>query len=48
MNVSILLERPGFSVARRGRRTSHVGKGHLVSREEAMLYFKDNFGVAIQ
>jgi len=48
MNVSILLERPGFGVSRRGRRASRVGKGHLVSREEAMQYFKDNYGVAIQ
>ena len=48
MNVSILLERPGFGVARRGRRTSRVGKAHLVSREEAMQYFRDNFGVTVQ
>jgi len=48
MNVSILLERPGFSVARRGRRASRVGKSHLVSREEAIQYFKDNFGVTVQ
>ena len=48
MNVSILLERPGFSVARRGRRTSRVGKAHLVSRDEAIQYFKENFGVTVQ
>jgi len=48
MNVSILLERPGFSVARRNRRTSRVGKAHLVSREEAVRYFRDNFGVTVQ
>jgi large subunit ribosomal protein L5 len=48
LNVSILLERPGFSVARRGRRTSRVGKSHLVSREEAIQYFKNNFGVTVQ
>lgn len=48
MNVSILLERPGFAVARRGRRTSRVGKAHRVSREEAVQYFKDNFGVTVQ
>jgi len=47
MNVSILLERPGFSVARRGRRTSRVGRSHLVSREEAIRYFSDNFGVTV-
>jgi large subunit ribosomal protein L5 len=48
MNVSVLLERPGFSVARRGRRASRVGKAHLVSRDEAIQYFKDNFGVTVQ
>lgn len=48
MNVSVLLERPGFGVARRNRRASRVGKAHLVSRDEATQYFKDNFGVTIQ
>ena len=48
MNISILLERPGYAVSRRNRRTSRVGKSHLVSRDEAMQYFKDNFGVTIQ
>jgi len=48
MNISILLERSGFSVARRGRRASRVGKSHLVSKEEAMQYFRENFGVTIQ
>jgi large subunit ribosomal protein L5 len=48
MNVSILLERPGYSVARRNRRTSRVGKSHLVTKELAMQYFKDNYGVKVQ
>jgi len=48
MNISVLLERAGFSVARRNRRASRVGKRHQVSREEAMQYFRDNFGVTIQ
>lgn len=48
MNVSVLLERPGFGVARRNRRATRVGKAHLVSREEAMQYFKDNFGAMVQ
>jgi large subunit ribosomal protein L5 len=48
MNVSILLERAGYSVAKRNRRTSRVGKAQLVSKDEAMQYFKDNFGVSIQ
>ena len=48
MNVSILLERPGFGVTRRSRRASRVGKSHLVTRDEAVQYFKDNFGVTVQ
>ncbi len=47
MNVSVLLERAGYSVARRTRRTSRIGKSHRVSRDEAMDYFKANFGVEI-
>ncbi len=47
MNVSVLLERPGYSVARRARRAGRVGKAHSVSREESMNFFKDRFGVTI-
>ncbi len=47
MNVSILLERPGYRVARRSRRTSSIGKAHRVSREDAIQYFKDHFGVKL-
>jgi large subunit ribosomal protein L5 len=48
MNVSVLLERPGYVVARRNRRAARVGKAHVVTRDEAMQYFRDNFGVTIQ
>ena len=47
MNVSVLLERPGYRVSRRYRRTSRVGKRHLVTKEESMRYFTENFGVTI-
>jgi large subunit ribosomal protein L5 len=47
MNVSVLLGRPGFSVSKRNRRTSRVGKAHLVSREEAIQFFKDSFGATV-
>ena len=47
MNVSILLERPGYRVARRSRRRSKVGKAHFVSKEDAMEYFRKNFGATI-
>jgi large subunit ribosomal protein L5 len=48
MNVSVLLERPGYRVSRRNRRTSRIGKGQIVSKQESMEFFKRNFGVAIE
>ncbi len=47
MNVSVLLERPGYRVARRGRRASRVGKYHFVTRDDAIGYFKERFGVTV-
>ena len=47
MNVSILLERPGYSVTRRSRRTSKVGKAHRITREESLEFFKGKFGVTV-
>ncbi len=47
MNVSVLLERAGYRVSRRGRRTSRVGKNHFVSKADALGYFRNNFGVTI-
>jgi large subunit ribosomal protein L5 len=47
MNVSVLLERPGYRVSRRGRRMSSVGKNHFVTKDDAMKYFTDKFGVTI-
>ncbi len=47
MNVAILLERAGYSVARRARRTSRIGKAHRIGRMEAIEFFKGRFGVEI-
>jgi large subunit ribosomal protein L5 len=47
MNVSVLLERPGYRVARRSRRRSSIGKAHFVTKEDAMEYFRSSFGVTI-
>lgn len=47
LNVSVLLERPGYRVARRARRTARVGKAHVVTRDEAIEFFKNKFGVTV-
>ena len=48
MNISVLLERPGYRVSRRLRKSSSLGRGHVVTKEEAMEYFKREFGVSIE
>lgn len=48
MNVSVLLERPGYRVSRRLRKSSSVGKSHVVSKDEAMDFFKREFEVTIE
>ena len=48
MNVSVLLERPGGRVSRRLHKPSSIGRGHVVGKDEAMNYFREHFGVAIE
>jgi len=47
INVSVLLERPGYRVARRLRRGARVGRHHVIKREEAISYFQSAFGVVV-
>jgi large subunit ribosomal protein L5 len=48
MNVSILLQRPGFRVSRRRRKPASLGKSHVVSKDEAIEYFKREFEVVVE
>lgn len=48
MNVSVFLQRPGGRVSRRLRKPSSLGKAHIVTKDEAMEFFKREFGVTIQ
>jgi len=47
MNVSAVLERAGYRVARRNRSPAKIGRKHRVGREEAEEFFKKNFAVEI-
>jgi large subunit ribosomal protein L5 len=47
MNVSVVLERPGSRVARRKRAQSKVGKLHRVSREDSIMFFRNNLKVEV-
>jgi large subunit ribosomal protein L5 len=48
MNVSVVLERPGYRVSRRARRAGRIGRGHIVTKEAAIDYFKSQFGAAVE
>ena len=47
MDISIALERPGYRVKRRKVKRSKVGSSHLLTREEGILFLKEEFGVQV-
>lgn len=47
MDVSVVLERPGYRVARRRRASSRIGRKHRVNREEAIRFFKEALNVDV-
>jgi large subunit ribosomal protein L5 len=47
MNASVVLERPGYRVARRTRMPGKIGKSHRVNREESIEFFKEKFNVEV-
>ena len=47
MDVSVSLGRAGYRVKRRHRAKSKIGKDHLLTADEAILFIKDEFDVEI-
>ena len=47
MDVTVTLERPGYRVKRRKRKRSKVGKKHLITKDEAIEFVKETFGVEV-
>jgi len=47
MDVSASLERPGYRVKRRKLRRSRVGKAHIITKEEAVAFAKENLGLEV-
>jgi large subunit ribosomal protein L5 len=48
MDVNIVLNRPGYRVARKSRRSARIGKTHRINREEAIQFFKEEYGVEVE
>lgn len=47
MDVCIALERPGYRIKRRRNYRRKIPPSHRLTREEAVLYMKKNFGVKV-
>jgi large subunit ribosomal protein L5 len=47
MDVMVSVERPGYRVSRRRRARSNIGRGHRVTREEAIEFIKNRFGTEV-
>ncbi|MEO9319364.1 MAG: 50S ribosomal protein L5 [Nitrososphaera sp.] len=48
MDVSAVLVRPGYRIARKSRKSAKIGKSHRINREEAMDFFRQQFGAEIE
>jgi large subunit ribosomal protein L5 len=48
MDVNIVLNRPGYRIARKSRRSAKIGKAHRINREEAVDFFKHEYGVEVE
>ncbi len=48
MDVSVQLERAGYRVARRKRTRAKIGRSHLVTKEDAITFFKNVLGVEVR
>jgi len=47
MDVCVTLERPGYRVKKRKLKKSKIGKKHIVTKEEAIEWLKQKFGVNV-
>ncbi len=48
MDVNIVLNRPGYRIARKSRRSAKLGKTHRINREEAVEFFKQEYGAEVE
>src|SRR5919198_6570424 len=46
MDISIALRRPGYSIAKK-RQGGRIGKAHRITKQEAMEFFRQEYGVEI-
>lgn len=48
MDVSAVLTRPGYRIARKSRKSSRIGKSHRITKDDAIEFFRQQFGAEVQ
>ena len=48
MDVNIVLNRPGYRIAKKSRKSAKIGKMHRINREEAIEFFKQKYGIEVE
>lgn len=48
MDVNIVLNRPGYRIAKKSRKSAKIGKMHRINRKEAIEFFKQKYGVEVE
>ena len=48
MDVNVVLSRPGYRVARKSRKSAKIGKTHRINKDNAIEFFKQEYGVEVE
>ncbi|MDE1764655.1 MAG: 50S ribosomal protein L5 [Thaumarchaeota archaeon] len=47
LNISISLTRPGFNIRIRSKHKASVGRGHIITADDAKTYLSQTFGIQV-
>ena len=48
MDVNVVLSRPGYRIARKSRKSAKIGKTHRINKDDAIEFFKQEYGVGVE
>ena len=48
MDVNIVLVRPGYRISRKSRKSAKIGKSHRITKEDAIEFFKQEYGAGVE
>lgn len=48
MDVNVVLSRPGYRIAKKSRKSAQIGRTHRINKEEAIDFFKQEFGAEVE